>query len=118
MKNRLMELIGNIVTNASDDRTFEDIIATELLANGVIVPPCKENEALFVISNGRIIETYARTFTYYGEDIGLEVETTRYEKDRGGWLKLKRKIIHANEFGKTVFLTREEAEKALERSEE
>lgn len=84
------------------------------IENGTLIElPCKENQEIYVISNKRIITTYARTFNYLGKELGMEIQTTRYEKGEDGWLKLKTKIIHENEFGKSVFLTKAEAEKKL-----
>lgn len=122
MKQRLMELISNIKTSADDTRTFEDVIATELLANGVIVLPVKFGQTVFVICNTV-------------ERIKLKIETCIYETKidhisigaRGPEFHLiYRCITHPDcdwfvekDIGKTVFLTREEAEKALaERGEE
>lgn len=78
--------------------------AEELIANGVIVPPCKVGQIVWLVRDGKIEETTI-------EKIVL--------KDKGLYLKL---LCHSfyettcRSIGKTVFLTREEAEKALERS--
>lgn len=113
MRDRLKELISQIVTAADDTRTFEDIIADELIANGVIVPPCLEEQDIYIVKKNKVEMSFARTFKYYGKEIGLEVEASHWVRNREGWLKLKTDIIHESEFGKTVFLTRAEAEEAL-----
>lgn len=81
-------------------------VADYLLANGVIVPPCKVGQTVWFIRNGKIIET--------------EVEKIVL-KNKGLYLKLGCNAMYetsCNSIGKTVFLTREEAEKSLaERSE-
>ena len=46
MRDRLIELISGIVSCAEDERTFSEIIADHLLANGVIVPPCKVGQTV------------------------------------------------------------------------
>ena len=106
--------LGHIV-----HRRIVEHIADHLLANGVIVPPCLVEQDIYIAKKNKVEMTFARTFKYLGKEIGLEVEATHYKRDRDGWLELKTDIIHECEFGKTVFLTREEAEKALkERSNE
>ena len=84
-----------------------------MLTNGVIVPPCLEGQDIYIAKKNKVEMTFARTFRYYGKEIGLEVEATHYKRDYDGWLELKTDIVHESEFGKTVFLTRAEAEKAL-----
>ena len=66
-----------------------------------------------MVKKNKVEMTFARTFIYHGKEIGLEVEASHFKRDRDGWLELKTDIIHESEFGKTVFHTREEAEKAL-----
>lgn len=85
-------------------KSREEYIADYLIANGVIVPPCKIGQIVWLIRNGKIEETTV-------EKIVL--------KDGGLYLKLLCNAFYettCRSIGKTVFLTREEAEKALERS--
>lgn len=68
---------------------------------------------LYIITEkGKVIERIVRTFKYL-DDLGIEFECTLWEKDHKGFSRLKTNIIHSTEIGKTVFLTKEEAEKAL-----
>ena len=81
-------------------------LADYLLANGVIVPPCKVGEIVWLIRNGKIEETTV-------EKVVL--------KDGGLYLKLLCNSFYettCRSIGKTVFLTKEEAEKALEERSE
>lgn len=48
MRDRLIELIQNSVGGCA--RHWAQIIADHLLANGIIVPPCKVGDTLYVIS--------------------------------------------------------------------
>lgn len=80
-------------------------IADYLLANGVIVPPCKVGDKVY-------FDTYL-----HGDSVGVQshkVINVKYvittEPSKGGIGA----EIPDYAFGKTVFLTREEAEKALE----
>ena len=94
------------------ERSFDDCavcgserLADYLLANGVIVPPCKLGDTVWFIRNNEIIETCV-------EKIIL--------KHGGLYIKLCCNSMYettCNSIGKTVFLTREEAEKALKERE-
>ena len=105
MRDRLIELLGSFPTFG--DRTLADKwmpeaverLAEHLLAAGVLVPPAKAGSDVYVIDGGVILRrTLGRLIYDCGDGfVGFWGETL---------------------FGKTVFLTREEAEKALaERSE-
>lgn len=85
------------------DRNIEHI-ADHLLANGVIVPPCKVGDTVYVcFSRTRVIECkVARIIIEHIEEIGMSFICY------GGM------HFDMRHWGKTVFLTREEAEKALE----
>lgn len=121
MRDRLIELIKQVkftpfkdgggldisVKHQLPDHAFE-AIADHLLANGVIVPSCKVGDIVYAIAR------------WHGNYTIREVEVCNYTIFDNEW-----KIVDpygdywsVNNFGKTVFLTREEAEKALkERSE-
>ena len=107
MRDRLIKLIDGFVFGTQivinnlewNSNTVKDL-SDYLLANGVIVPPCKVGDTVYILKNGEIhrnhvcqihiSQTYAQTFfSCYGEKFGVE------------------------QIGKNVFLTRENAEKAL-----
>lgn len=117
MKERLKELLRG---KSIDQEVDVEYVADFLISEGVIVLPCKVGQTVYVICNTV-------------ERIELEIETCIYETKidhisigaRGAEFHLLyRCITHPDcdwivekDFGKTVFLTREEAEKALKRSE-
>lgn len=119
-RERLVELL-NEATFGVNTQTLADHLKKEtivrvaeyLMANGVIVPPCLEEQDIYIIKKNKIVMSFARTFKYHGKDIGLEVEASHWKRDREGWLSLETDIIHETEFGKTVFLSRAEAENVL-----
>lgn len=79
---------------------FEEYIADTLFENGAILPPCKRGDMVYCIrySAARtpyVKELEVRSVTVYGQG-EFTVFTTKEDV-----------------FGKTVFLTREEAEEAL-----
>ena len=109
MRDRLIELIrcaevhpvkGVVITVGSQySPGFIADIADNLLANGVIVPPCKVGDTVYKTSVlGEITELKIKGF-----DCGIATEPYN--------------IIPIENFGKTVFLTKEEAEQALKERE-
>ena len=94
-----------------DEVTVEDI-AEYLLTNGVIVPPCKVGTTLFFLYNSPYADKpdltpriYKTTDWYFEVDkAGIVINTS----DIHSFNKVYDYVL-----GKTVFLTREEAEKAL-----
>ena len=113
--------------------------AEELLANGVIVPPCKVGDTVYVITDCSQIMMYydndyltgtgaiecpfedVCNFTDCNDDNTQVLETyVNYMGIEDGckWYFCCEHINRANDFneiGKTVFLTREEAEAELEK---
>lgn len=76
------------------EREIAPDYADYLLANGVIVPPCKVGATLYSIKKFK--STGRKTvYSFTAPDIA--------------WI-----IEHKSAFGKSIFLTREAAEKALE----
>ena len=102
-RERLIELIrfGYGKGRANENvKQVEETIADYLLANGVIVPPCKVGDVVYVITD--CTGDMRRTVTGFTQNSILSYAMT----------------LPMNKIGKTVFLTREEAEKALaERNE-
>ena len=103
MRDRLIELLGDfpIFHSTMKKRWMPEAVerlADHLLSEGVIVPKVKIGQAVYQLAHGYVEEERVRgTHTTY-----LTNGYSFSEKD----------------FGKTVFLTKEEAEKALkERSE-
>ena len=88
------------------------IIADHLLANGVIVPPCKVGTTLFFLYNSPYADKPDLTPRIY------KTTDWYFEVDKAG-IVINTSYIHSFNkaydyvLGKTVFLTREEAEKAL-----
>ena len=110
MRDRLIEIVKeSLVKNIDYTHRLAENITDDLLAEGVIVPPCKVGDALYGIRRS------AKTGETYIEE--LEVAEVMYFSIRG-----VRPFIIAcfggkkydnADFGRLVFLTRGEAEKAL-----
>lgn len=84
-------------------------LADYLLANGVIVPPCKVGDSCYPLPSYRtpLVERKISRITYSKRNVIIGY----YEND-GQY----RPPLRTRTLGEDVFLTREEAEKALERS--
>lgn len=87
--------------------------ADYLLANGVILPPCKVGDLVYVIRRKE-----KRNKGGYWNAICFTKKVMQTAiKDRTAYIDCKRATkTDFSLIGKTVFLTRKEAEKALERS--
>lgn len=112
MRDRLIELLEATLEDWECDVSDKTIleIAEHLLANGVIVPPCEVGEHIYVIPSKEnalkeITEMVARGFA-----IGEPFNVANCFRVRGTSALFQPSF---EQFGKTVFLTKEEAEKAL-----
>lgn len=90
-------------------------IADHLLANGVIVPPCKVGDAVYLPWNYNDVEGVAcLTVTRIViSDACSYVRTDMQSDDRGYLYKYNFGQLYFSDFGKIVFLTQAEADKAL-----
>ena len=105
MRDRLIELISQVQYMGG----LEGKLADYLLKNGVIVPPCKVGDIVYTI-NRRHPKKWKVHFIGYNSqgEFKMHIATEKFTEMLEVW---------DYAIGKTVFLTREEAEKALERSE-
>jgi hypothetical protein len=107
MHDRLIELLKETFEYTRgvciDFDEAAEINADHLLANGVIVPPCKVGDTVYRISKR------------YGEWCVLPrtVCSIRYSLDSRGNIAWYLFTTTEDRIGETVFLTREEAEQAL-----
>lgn len=111
MRDRLIELLekaDQTVIGFSINGDVE-VLADELLAEGVIIPPCKVGDIVYTI-NRRHPKKWKVHFIGYNSqgEFKMHIATEKFTEMLEVW---------DYAIGKTVFLTREEAEKALERSE-
>ena len=105
---------GNVGVSDTDI----DKIADHLLDNGVVVPPCKVGDKLYTTLCYGIGDWRIRESTVYEVrqrfGTGLEIyEMIRRENGTYSYFR-----IELDSFGKTVFLTREDAVKALKGKED
>lgn len=110
MRDRLIELIVSAdISLFGTDKPYAEVYADYLLANGVIVPPCKVGDTVyFVVEFDEDCKCYVDKGRVYAI---IQNENTLWLSVR--YLSGLRYDHTPNDFGKTVFLTKEEAEKAL-----
>ena len=122
MRERLAEIYHKIevefldyminLTQRAVDGDIEDKIqkrqgfyVDKLLANGIIVPPCKVGDTVWCIIEGfnQVMEGRVRRFTVFDNFINVYCGINGYFEQ----------VYMDKDFGKTVFLTKEAAEAAL-----
>lgn len=102
-RDRLIELCVEFKHKECEDLTYCDIdlIADHLLANGVIVPQCNFKDTIYRISSkGEIYGDWELAYIQAYPDEVLYID----DSDN---------YFTADDIGKTVFLTKEEAEEKL-----
>ena len=113
MRDRLIQLLENNPTLDGTDGTSEDfaVCADYLIENGVIAPLCKIGDNVYVLS-----QTSIQEYTVHAIEINENVTTIKCHS----WLAERESLLHKHiayfnktDFDKIVFLTKEEAEKAL-----
>ena len=107
-RDRLIKLLykGNDIVKRNGFEFNAMVIADHLLANGVIVPPCKVGDACYPLPRYKtpLVERKISRITYSKRNIIIGY----YENDGQYRPPLRTRIL-----GEDVFLSREEAEKAL-----
>lgn len=109
-REKLIELLGWKYNCVDRNRCLNEQ-ADHLIANGVILPPCKVGDILYEICERKRNNKWEKVIAkrvVHGIEIGLNGSLCA----RCGTTI----TVFFSELGKTIFLTSEEAEKALERS--
>ena len=104
-------LMANLATQFTD-YAIEQIV-DKLLAEGVIVPPVKVGQICYKVYMGEILEIKVTSISY--EPLPAFAYTIRFNSL--GVLCLMADGTRNDQYSWLIFLTREEAERALERSE-
>ena len=106
MRKRLIEFISEVQYMGG----LEEKLADHLLAKGVIVPPCKVGDAVYFPQE---TDGECEPYVDVGEVFAIGIDE-RYTMWISARYESGLKYYHTSaEFGKTVFLTRVEAERAL-----
>ena len=114
MRDKLVSLIQDSVGGCA--RHWAEVIADSLLAHGAIVPPCKVGQTVYVLTYDSLsgieesrVERMVIKELQDGTTIKIIVPCVLDD-----WWKAVREF-YPEDFGKTVFLSRAEAEKELDR---
>lgn len=112
MRDRLIELLfeANDIVKRNGFDFNAMVMAEHLLANGVIVPPCKVGATVYVVNSFAVSEYRIESIKWDGLMFAFRGENEDYADDCWVFNFFEERI------GKTVFITRAEAERALERS--
>ena len=129
MRDRLIELISQVQYMGD----LEGRLADYLLKNGVIVPPCKVGDWIWYVYQNTINKAkveeiqydaskhgyYSYSFNIYAYDFKNKRQVSYYPINETTKNKANINEVEGMDWREEVFvfLTREEAEKALERSE-
>ena len=97
---------------ANLERCYEERTADLLLEHGVVLLPCKVGDRLYEVTGRKTVSVY-KVKAIRVELFSLFIEWDIVE----GFVWQSLSGINADEIGKTVFLTREEAERALRERE-
>lgn len=117
-RERLIDLIVEAKRTDPGTGSFTDYLADYLLEHGVIVPPCKVGDTVYcivfcpAINKLSVLKGFVREIRITKNDITINIvdcEQIKYAN-----LNIN---ITCDDFGKTVFLTRKEAEQALKERE-
>lgn len=99
---RLLKLINDFGLSGYE---ISDL-AEYLIANGVIVSPCGVGDEVYRV----VVPKYSKPFVWRDK---IEAISPAYKNPFGGL-----SVVPIEEFGKTAFLTREEAEEAVKKMSE
>ena len=87
---------------------FEEWCADHLIANGVILPPCKVGDTVYYLDGKTIVKDVVHCISIGGRHgVNAKGFIHFHDSDKDNI------TVNFNLFGKTVFLTKEEAEQKL-----
>lgn len=110
MRDRLIEILTDNLPHCDNplQDTYDEIVerlANHLIENGAIIPPCNVGDDIWIVK------------CYEGKPLGIVKDKVQMIgiTSRGFHIKARNHHDHNKMYmlGKTVFLTREDAEKAL-----
>ena len=108
MKDRLIELL--VDSSRYIDEQRGEAIADYLLANGVIVPPCNVGDKVYKITRNKVKECEV---IFIGISADEKCSYFNFVENYADGTFYKSYSMVFDVIGKTVFLTREDAEQAL-----
>jgi hypothetical protein len=113
-RERLIELLNGVLS--TEDDTPTETVADYLLANGVIVPPCKVGDWIWYIRNDKVNKAKIEESVYSASKHGYFSDDWRFHAYN--FSKKEEITFWKDNIGKTVFLTKSQAEEALKNEQE
>lgn len=110
MRDRLVKLIEDSLPNDNHIYFTKDIetMADELIANGVIVPPCKVGDTVYYLDGKTIVKDVVHCISIGGRHgVNAKGFVHFHDSDKDNI------TVNFSLFGDKVFLTKEEAEQKL-----
>ena len=108
MREKLIDLIVEAdISLFGTDKSYAEVYADHLIENGVILPPCKVGDTVYDICT-IFDESTLKSKTIIKPRIIDFVSSVAF------LIESKGLVLSEKDFGKTVFLTKEEAQKVLE----
>ena len=103
-RERMIDLMIDAKRTEPETGSFTEYLADYLLEHGVIVPPCEVGDRVYRPSDCLgVVQFVIISFNIYESEMFFTDDSEN--------------IIYLSDIGKTVFLTREEAERALKERE-
>lgn len=116
MKEKLIELLNAMIDENKDKNITTEVMADYLIQNGVVVLPCKVGDTVYSFCKywGVVLPYFVETLniSYYNQNencYSYEANCTNAEQTD----LLDSIDFDFDDIGKTVFLTEEEAKRAL-----
>ena len=107
-RDRQINVLAELLENLDDlpFYTYKDEAEYLIDEYGVIVPPCKVGDKVYIVGvfTGQVIPTVVIGIDYTANDMFLHLDNSNFVS-----------VVH--QLGKTVFLTKEEAEQKLHKLE-
>lgn len=105
-RDRQINVLAELLENLDDlpFYTYKDEAEYLIDEYGVIVPPCKVGDKVYIVGvfTGQVIPTVVIGIDYTANDMFLHLDNSNFVS-----------VVH--QLGKTVFLTKEEAEAELQK---
>ena len=112
MRDRLIELLNTDMSGCNGD--YAEEMADYLIANGFILPPCKVGDKVYKITRNKVKEC---DVVFIGISADEKCSYFNFVENYADGTFYKSYSMVFDVIGKTVFLTKEEAEKALKEKE-
>lgn len=106
MRDRLVDLICDAEEQVNNDYPTVEMIADYLVAKNVVVLPCNCNDIVYYLDGKTIVKSKVHCISFGGR-YGTNGQIHIYDSDKDNI------TVKFEQFGKTVFFTKDQAEQKL-----